>query len=120
MNLFQRAVLIAYLVLITYASLWVPWRLIYAVGDQQAQLCVYGFLWSSNLGWQWATPDQNVPQVTWDDDAGRAAAVPTHPRLFRSASPDYARILLRYVAITAACGAIFLVGGFTRKPIIRG
>ncbi len=88
LNRFQRWVVIIYFVLITCASLWVPWQGAQMVGDFPIHICVYAWLWRVR-----ATGDLL----------------------------DYRRILLQYIAISAACLAVFLIAGeFKRKPALRG
>ena len=97
MNRSQRIVLTLYCVLVVYCCTWVPWHI---SGKKYPSVRV-------GYGWLWAGPLPAIP------DASNYSDIPQGYKLLRPtsdangplATPDYAIIALRLLAITAFAGA---------------
>ncbi|MGO9434382.1 MAG: hypothetical protein ACLP00_08805 [Terracidiphilus sp.] len=91
----QRILVVIYLLAVTYCCAWIPWRVtsIY-IPDNRYWRVAYGWVWS---GPNWTAP--NGVQL--------------------NATPDTAMIGLRFVAVTAFCGAVYLALAFIKPAILR-
>ena len=86
MNQAQRVVLILYCLLIVYCCVWIPWH-------TPARHLADGAIRSGEdvgYSWLWVVPDSY-------------------------ATPDLARIVLRFVAVTASAAALFFLAGLWKS-----
>src|SRR5580658_1270549 len=95
MNLPQRILVVIYLLAITYCCTWIPWR-VDSIRPYENRY------WRVAYGWVWSGPN-------WMTQTG----------IRMNATPDTAMIGLRFVAITAFCGAVYLALAFIKPAILR-
>lgn len=115
MNLAQRIILITYCILIAYCSLWIPWRLKLRVPEGAHERVGYG--------WVWAGPYRSAP-IVYDPPIrlSNGTEILGEEDLRSSwtdltAEPDFALLVLRFLAATALSSTAFLSAGLLRRGL---
>jgi hypothetical protein len=85
----RRIVVILYCLLVAYCLIWIPWCIPHR--NQQCQRVGYG--------WLWAGPAMGSPS--------QYGFVPDNDPPWELARPDREIIVMRLIAATVVCGAVF-------------